>query len=122
MTRSQRRSGCSIGRQKLGLPPGAQTAQARAEATRLRHEVESRRQSIETAASRVKGGDIAAIGAVLTDLQNDQALAPQVVNELRHVVTVDLGLSLAEASVPAVGRHPDLIASARPARARSRSD
>lgn len=83
---------------KLGLPPGAQTAQARAEATRLRTEIDSRVHSIETAASRVQSGDIAALGSLLTDLQNDQAMAPQVVDQLRHVLTVDLGLSLAETS------------------------
>ena len=83
---------------KLGLPPGAQTAQARAEANRLRTEIESRLRNVEKDANSVAGGNIAAIGTLLTDLQNDQAVAPQVVNELRHVLTVDLGLSLAETS------------------------
>jgi hypothetical protein len=31
-------------------------------------------------------------------LKNDKAVAPRVVDELRHVLTVDLGLSLAETS------------------------
>lgn len=83
---------------ELGLPPGAQTAQARVEADRLRTEIESRLRNIEKDANTVAGGNIAAIGTLLTDVQNDQAVAPQVVNELRHVVTVDLGLSLAETS------------------------
>jgi hypothetical protein len=83
---------------KLGLPPGAQTAQARAEANRLRTEIEARVKNIESAASSVAGGNIGALGTLLNDLQNDKAMAPRVVDELRHVLTVDLGLSLAETS------------------------
>jgi len=81
---------------KLGLPPGAQTAPARAEARRLRSEIESRLQDIESVASHVAGGNIAAIATLLTDLQNDRSVAPQVVDELRRVLTIDLGLSLVE--------------------------
>jgi hypothetical protein len=81
---------------KLGLPPGAQTAQARGEASRLRTEIEARVKNIESAAGSVAGGNITALGTLVTDLENDKAMAPQVVDELRHVLTVDLGLSLAE--------------------------
>jgi len=44
------------------------------------------------------GGNIGAIGTSPTDRQNDKAVAPQVVDERGHVLTVDLGLSLAETS------------------------
>lgn len=32
----------------------------------------------------------------MSDLENDKVLGPKVVNELGHVMSVDLGLSLAE--------------------------
>ncbi|HTP18099.1 MAG TPA: hypothetical protein VMJ65_00755 [Solirubrobacteraceae bacterium] len=81
---------------KLGLPPGAQTSQARAELNQLRSDVASRLKALEGTASSVAGGNIAAIGSLLADLENAKVLGTQITSELRHVVSVDLGLSLAE--------------------------
>ena len=81
---------------KLGLPPGAQTAQARAELNQLRSDLGSRLHAVEGAASSVAGGNIAAIGALVTGLENDKVLGTRITGELRHVVSVDLGLSLVE--------------------------
>jgi hypothetical protein len=81
---------------RLGFPPGAQTAQAQAELSQLRSEIKSRLGDIEGAASSVAGGDIAAIGALVTDLENDKVLGTQITDELQRVVSVDLGLSLVE--------------------------
>jgi hypothetical protein len=81
----------------LGLPPGAQTAQARAELNQLRSDLGSRLRAIEGAASSVAGGNIAAIGTLVTGLENDKVLGTRIAGELSHVVSVDLGLSLVEA-------------------------
>ncbi|HUA02405.1 MAG TPA: hypothetical protein VMB27_00805 [Solirubrobacteraceae bacterium] len=81
---------------QLGLPPGAQSAQAQAELGQLRSDIESRLRSLEGTASSVAGGNLAAIGTLLSDLENDKVLGPQIVSELSHVASVDLGLSLAE--------------------------
>jgi hypothetical protein len=80
----------------LGLPPAAQTAQARAAIDQLRSDIESRVHSIEGTAASIASGNPAAIVALLSDLENETVLAAPVVNELRHVVSVDLGLSLVE--------------------------
>lgn len=80
---------------KLGLPPGA-SPQARAELSQLRSDIEASLSAIEGAASSVAGGDLAAIGTLVGDLENDKVLAPQIAGELRQVVSVDLGLSLVE--------------------------
>ena len=80
----------------LGLPPGAQTAQARAELNQLRSDLGSRLHAIDGAASSVAGGNIAAIGTLITDLENDKVLGTRLTGELSHVVSVDLGLSLVE--------------------------
>jgi hypothetical protein len=81
---------------RLGLPPAAQTAQARAEIDRLRSDLESRLQNVEGVAGSVASGNVAAIGTLLGDLENDGALGAQIAGELRRVVSVDLGLSLVE--------------------------
>jgi hypothetical protein len=81
---------------RLGLPPAAQTAQARAEIDQLRSDIESRVHSIEGTAGSVASGNLAAIGALLSDLENETVMGTPIVNELRHVVSVDLGLSLVE--------------------------
>jgi hypothetical protein len=81
---------------RLGLPPGAQTAQGRAGIDQLRSNIESRTRDIQGAASSVANGNLGAIGALLSDLENDAALGTSVVNALRHVVSVDLGLSIVE--------------------------
>jgi hypothetical protein len=78
---------------KVGLPP-APNAQAQADAERLRSDLESRLHDIEGTAKSVAGGNLAAIGTLLSDLQNDAAVGTQLANELRRVVSVDLGLSL----------------------------
>jgi len=80
----------------LGLPPGAQTAQARAELNQLRSDLGSRLHAIEGAANGVAGGNIDAIGTLITDLENDKVLGTRITGELSHVVSVDLGLSLVE--------------------------
>jgi hypothetical protein len=81
---------------KLGLPPGAQTAQARAELNQLRTDLTSHLRDLEGAASSVAGGNLAAIGTLVTDLENDKAFGTQIADELGNVVSVDLGLSLVE--------------------------
>jgi hypothetical protein len=80
----------------LGLPPGAQTAQAQAELNQLRSDIATRARSLQAAAGSLAGGNIAAIGTLATDLERDRVLGTQITGELRHVVSVDLGLSLAE--------------------------
>ncbi len=84
------------GLDKLGLPPGAQTARARAELSQLRSDVATRLHAIEGAATSLSGGNIAAIGTLVTELGRDKVLGTQITAELRQVVSVDLGLSLAE--------------------------
>lgn len=79
----------------LGLPPSAQTGQARAEVERLRSELETRVRAIRTDAHRLTSGDLGAVGALMSDLESDRALAPQLAREMRHLVSVDLGLSVA---------------------------
>jgi hypothetical protein len=79
-----------------GLPPTPQAANARAEIERLRSDIESRARNLEAAASSVGSGNLAAIGTLLSDLKADQKVGTGLAGELRHVVSVDLGLSLAE--------------------------
>lgn len=81
---------------KLGLPPGAQTAQARAELNQLRSDLGSRLHALEGAASSVAGGNIAAIGTLVTAFESDNGLGTRITGQLSHVVSVDLGLSLVE--------------------------
>jgi len=81
---------------KLGLPPGAQGARARADLTQLRSDLESQLRDIEGTASSVAGGNLLAIGKLVRELENEKALGPQIAAELRGVVSVDLGLSLVE--------------------------
>ena len=80
----------------LGLPPGAQSGQARAQTIQLRAELESRLRKIEGVAGSVASGDFGAIGTLVSDLESDTGLGKQLRNELGHVVSVDLGLSLVE--------------------------
>jgi hypothetical protein len=82
--------------EKLGLPPAAQTPQARAEVAQLRSDIESRVHGIETAVGSVASGNLAALGTLFGDLQSDKVMGTQIVSELRHVLSVDLGLSLVE--------------------------
>ena len=81
---------------KLGLPPGAQTAQARAELGQLRSDITTHLGDLQGAASSLASGNIAAIGTLVTDLENDKVLGTKIAGQLRHVVSVDLGLSLVE--------------------------
>ncbi|MGZ4170922.1 MAG: hypothetical protein ACXVSE_05630 [Solirubrobacteraceae bacterium] len=80
----------------LGPPPSAQTGQARADLERLRSDLEARLHAIESDAHRMASGHLTAIPALLNDLKSDQAVAPQLAGAMRRVVSVDLGLSLAE--------------------------
>ncbi|MBV8998954.1 MAG: hypothetical protein JO304_07835 [Solirubrobacterales bacterium] len=79
----------------LGLPPG-QTAGARAETMRLRSKIESRARKLQGDAGSIAGGNLGAIAALLGDLQSDGAIGTQIGGELQRVVSVDLGLSMAE--------------------------
>jgi hypothetical protein len=81
---------------KLGLPPTARAAQAQAEIDQLRSDIASRVHNIEGAAGSVASGHPAALVSVLNDLEADTVVGTQIVKELRHVVSVDLGLSLVE--------------------------
>jgi hypothetical protein len=81
---------------KLGLPPGAGTAQAQAELNQLRSEITSHVRELEGAATSISGGNLAAIGTLVTDLENEKVLSTQIAGQLRHLVTVDLGVSLVE--------------------------
>ena len=80
----------------LGPPPSAQTGQARADVARLRSVLQTRVHEIQSDAERVAGGDLIAIGTLLSDVANDRTMAPQLAKEVRQVVSVDLGLSLVE--------------------------
>lgn len=81
---------------QLGLPPGAQSGGARAETNQLRADLQARASDLETAAASVESGNLAAIGTLVSDVESDKAMAPALAGELRRVVSVDLGLSLAE--------------------------
>ena len=81
---------------ELGLPPGAQSGGARAQANQLRADLGSRARSLESAATSVERGNLAAIGTLVSDLESDRTMAPVLAAELQRVVSVDLGLSLAE--------------------------
>jgi hypothetical protein len=81
---------------RLGLPPGTRSAQARAELDQLRSDIDSRLRNLEGTAGSVAGGNLGAIGTLLSDLEDDKVLGPQIAHELSHVASVDLGLSLAE--------------------------
>jgi hypothetical protein len=83
---------------QLGLPPAGQTAQTRAAANQLRSQLQSRASKLRTDAASVASGNLAAIGSLVTDLNNDRAMGTVLANEIQHVVSVDLGLSLAETS------------------------
>jgi hypothetical protein len=81
---------------KLGLPPSVQTGQARADADQLRSDLKGRVREIKEDARSIAGGNIGAIGTLLSDLKNDRAEGPQMVNRLREIVSVDLGLSVVQ--------------------------
>jgi hypothetical protein len=78
---------------KLGLPPAVQNGQARADVERLRTDLRARVREIEDDARGVASGNIPAIVTLLSDLKNDRAVAPRMVDRLRQIVSVDLGLS-----------------------------
>ena len=81
---------------KLGLPPSVQNGQARADAERLRTDLQRRVREIEDDARSVASGNIPAIATLLSDLKNDRAVGPQMVDRLRQIVSVDLGLSVVQ--------------------------
>jgi hypothetical protein len=80
----------------LGVPPTAQTGQGRAHTAQLLSDIDARTRTIEGAAGSVASGHLAAIGTLLGGLKDDTVLGTQIASELRHVISVDLGLSLAE--------------------------
>ena len=80
----------------LGLPPSARSGQARTDLERLRSDLDARVRTIKGDAHRVTSGNLTAIPALLSDLNSDRATVPQLAGALRRVVSVDLGLSLAE--------------------------
>jgi hypothetical protein len=80
----------------IGLPPSPQAANARAEIEQLRSDIESRAHNLEGAASSVGSGNLGAIATLMRDLEGDKEIGTRLGGELRHVVSVDLGLSLAE--------------------------
>jgi hypothetical protein len=80
----------------IGLPPTPQASRARAEIEQLRSDIESRARNIEGAASSIGSGNLAAIGTLLSDLEGGGGVGTRLAGELRHVVSVDLGLSLAQ--------------------------
>lgn len=79
---------------KLGLPPALRSAEGRAELDQLRSDVRSHVQSIESAAASVAGGNLAAIGTLVSDLRTAPSMGDRIVGHLR-VVASDLGVSLA---------------------------
>jgi hypothetical protein len=81
---------------KLGLPPSVQNGQTRVDAERLRTDLQRRVREIEDDARSVASGNIPAIATLLGDLKNDRAVAPQMVDRLRQIVSVDLGLSVVQ--------------------------
>jgi hypothetical protein len=81
---------------RLGLPPSAQNASAQAEVEQLRSDIESRLRNLDSAAGSVVSGNLGAIGTLLGDLESDGGVGSTITAELRQVVSVDLGLSLAE--------------------------
>jgi hypothetical protein len=81
---------------KLGLPPAAKTAQVQADTKQLQSEIASRVNTLQHDAGSLASGNFGAIGTILHDLKSDTAVGTQIVDELRHVLSVDLGLSLVE--------------------------
>jgi hypothetical protein len=81
---------------QLGLPPSARTAQGQAEIDQLSSDIQARVRNIQGAAGGVASGNLAAVGTLLNDLEADTVVGTQIANELRHIVSVDLGLSLVE--------------------------
>ena len=53
-------------------------------------------RNVEGTAGSVANGNLAAIGALLSNVDSDTVVETQIVNELRHVLSVDLGLLLVE--------------------------
>ena len=53
-------------------------------------------RNVEGTAGSVANGNLAAIGALLSDVESDTVVGTQIVNELRHLLSVDLGLLLVE--------------------------
>ena len=80
--------------EKLGLPPALRRAQGRAQVDQLRSDAQSRVQGIESAASSVAGGNLDAIGTLLSDLGHAPSMEGQIVGQLRDVAS-ELGVSLA---------------------------
>jgi hypothetical protein len=80
--------------EKLGLPPALRGAQGRAVVDQLRSDVQSRVLGLESAASSVAGGNLGAIGTLLTDLGSVPSAEGKIVGHVRDVAS-ELGVSLA---------------------------
>jgi len=80
--------------EKLGLPPALQSAQGRTQVDQLRSDVQSHLHGIESAASSVAGGNLGAIGTLVSDLGNVPSMEGQIVGHVRDVAS-ELGVSLA---------------------------
>ena len=78
------------------MPPTATGSRAQAEIERLRADIETRLREIEGTAGSVASGNLLAIGTLIGELEHDRVLGPQILGELRQVVSVDFGVSLAE--------------------------
>jgi hypothetical protein len=80
--------------ERLGLPPALQSVGARAQVDQLRSDLQSHVHGIESAASSVAGGNLGAIGTLLSDLGNAPSVEGQIVGHVRDVAS-ELGVSLA---------------------------
>jgi hypothetical protein len=80
--------------EKLGLPPALHSAEGRAELDQLRSDIQSHVQGIASAAGNVAGGNLAAIGTLLSDLKNAPSTGGQIIDHLRKLAS-ELGVSLA---------------------------
>ena len=58
----------------------------------LRSDIESRLLNIEGTAGSVANGNLEAISALLSDVDSDTVVGTQIVNQLRQLLSVDLGL------------------------------
>ena len=78
----------------LGLPPTLRSAERRAQINQLRSDIQSHMHGIESAATSVAGGNLGAIGTLLTDLENARSMEGEIVGRLRDVAS-QLGVSFA---------------------------
>jgi hypothetical protein len=80
--------------EKLALPPALQSAQGRALVEQLRSDIQSHAHGVESAASSLAGGNVGALGTLLSDLANAPSVEAQIAGRLRDVAS-ELGVSMA---------------------------